>query len=1110
MKKIVFIFISILSFQLSAQITPKVVLKDSSELKLKSLDINIKVVGNSAITIYDMKFYNELDRILEGELVFPLGQNQSVSGFAMDVNGKLRESVVVEKELARVAYETTVRQNIDPGLLEKTSGNNYKARVYPILPKKGKNIVLTYEETLFATSGNLIYELPLGIQERIDNVTINIEVFGANQNIKIDSKEFSSFSKKKTQGGISFSVSKDNVSPKSPITIHIPKVYDKEKVLVFRDYFYVHTFLQPKSREKKKPKRVTVLWDASYSLKDRNVKKELKLLGEYMTYLGNVTVDFITFSDDVVLQKKIKIDQGDWSELEKQILSIKYDGGTNFNQLSKVNIKADEILLFSDGMDNLGGMSSIKDIPVYAINSTTSSNHFSLENLAIQSAGAYINLVRLSVNQGKELLFNETFQFLGIKKNDALKEVYPKSIVNVLNDFVIAGRFSKETSIELEFGYGGKVTETKTVDINNSANNALVRRLWAKQKLNYLNFEKENNKKEIIQLAKQYKLITDYTSLLILDRIEDYVRYEIEPPLELRQRYKQLLKAKKKRELLAQKRLERSKQEIFDSYKNIRKWYDKDFKVKKKTKITYSAINDTIAGIIKGFVKDQSNSGLPGVNIVIKGTMSGAETDLDGKYEIEANLGDVLVFSNLGYVTKEVRVGLNSVINVALEEDGTTLDEVVVTMDADANRIMNFSAPAVVNNNRIYALKGFVSGLSTTRDFMDVIKNNETDTIFNSTPIFVIDAKIASYKEFKKLTSDKIDGIQVYKPKDAMKVYGEKGRKGLVVIVTKKGREKNAKAIEAFEKMIKEKVELKAWNPKDSYIDILKKETNVASAYKKYIEIRKQYANIPMFYVDVADFFHQKKATQLATRILTNLIEIDIDNYELIKVLAYKLEDFKQYDLAVKVYQKILELRPEDVQSYRDLALAYEYAGEYQKSFNLLYKIYNSELLEKDIGRRFKGVEQICFVEISRLVSKYGHKLSLTKNQKSFFKKIPVDVRVVIDWNHNDTDIDLWVIDPRREKASYKNKKTRIGGRMSDDMTDGFGPEEFLLKKAIKGEYLIKVNYYSDNIQKISGPAILKVNLFKNYGRSNETRETFVLRLDKKSDKIEVGKLIFD
>ena len=65
-----------------------------------------------------------------------------------------------------------------------------------------------------------------------------------------------------------------------------------------------------------------------------------------------------------------------------------------------------------------------------------------------------------------------------------------------------------------------------------------------------------------------------------------------------------------------------------------------------------------------------------------------------------------------------------------------------------------------------------------------------------------------------------------------------------------------------------------------------------------------------MFFVDIADFFDRQGSKKLAIRVLTNLIEIDLDNYELIKVLAYKLEYFKQYDLAKKMYEKVLELRP--------------------------------------------------------------------------------------------------------------------------------------------------------------------------------------------------------
>ncbi len=354
-----------------------------------------------------------------------------------------------------------------------------------------------------------------------------------------------------------------------------------------------------------------------------------------------------------------------------------------------------------------------------------------------------------------------------------------------------------------------------------------------------------------------------------------------------------------------------------------------------------------------------------------------------------------------------------------------------------------------------------------------------------------------------------IASIQILKANSASVIYGARGTSGVVVVTTTKGIESNTEAIDELNKKISEKIELKSWNPETPYLKILEREPTITLAYQKYLEIRNDYSNSPSFYLDVADFFHKKKANTISITILTNLIEVDLDNHELMKALAYKLEYFEQYNLATIVYEKILALRPEDPQSYRDLALAYQYIGEYQKSFNLLYKIYNGDLLIKDEEELYFGIEQIAYTELNRLVHKYGQKLVLNNFQKNEFNKMPVDVRVVIDWNHKDTDIDLWVIDPNQEKGYYSNSETEIGGRLSEDMVDGYGPEEFLLKNAIGGEYQIMLDYFADDTQKISGPTILKAVLFTNYGRKNESKKIIVLRLDQEEDEIEVGKFQF-
>jgi tetratricopeptide (TPR) repeat protein len=415
------------------------------------------------------------------------------------------------------------------------------------------------------------------------------------------------------------------------------------------------------------------------------------------------------------------------------------------------------------------------------------------------------------------------------------------------------------------------------------------------------------------------------------------------------------------------------------------------------------------------------------------------------------------------------------------------------------------------------SLSGKASGVNITNQpgaSSSVTVRGVNSISSNSQPLYIVDGvpiigNPITGDSTTILKPEDIDAIQVLNADSGAKLYGSRAANGLIIITTKKGKETNQEAINELNNQISEKIELRSWNLDTPYIKILEKEPTVETAYKKYLEIRNAYSNSPSFYLDVADFFDKKENPQTAIMILTNLIEVELDNHELMKALAYKLEYFKQYDLAVIVYKKVLELRPEDPQSYRDLALAYEQDGEIQKSFNLLYMMYNGELLHKDGEERYYGIEHIAYMEITRLVTKYKKKLKLTKVQRNSFNEIPVDVRVVIDWNHNDTDIDLWVIDPHGEKASYKNTETKIGGRMSEDLTEGYGPEEFMLKKAVRGEYKIMVDYYSDDVQKISGPTILKVTLFTNYGRKNELKKIIIVRLDKEEDKIEIGKLKF-
>jgi hypothetical protein len=129
-------------------------------------------------------------------------------------------------------------------------------------------------------------------------------------------------------------------------------------------------------------------------------------------------------------------------------------------------------------------------------------------------------------------------------------------------------------------------------------------------------------------------------------------------------------------------------------------------------------------------------------------------------------------------------------------------------------------------------------------------------------------------------------------------------------------------------------------------------------------------------------------------------------------------------------------------------------AGEHQKALDVLYTAMTKSYTA-DADNLYSGIQEVFLPEVNRIIALHKGKLNLSAIPKNLIKALPVDIRIVMDWNMNNTDIDLWVTDPNNEKCYYSHNRTDIGGRISHDMTQGFGPEQFLLKNAIKGSYKI-------------------------------------------------------
>ncbi|MDO5979099.1 SusC/RagA family TonB-linked outer membrane protein [Flavivirga spongiicola] len=209
-----------------------------------------------------------------------------------------------------------------------------------------------------------------------------------------------------------------------------------------------------------------------------------------------------------------------------------------------------------------------------------------------------------------------------------------------------------------------------------------------------------------------------------------------------------------------------------------------------------SALN---AQTITGTVSD-NNGAIPGVNIIIKGTLIGTTTDFDGNYNIEiTNSNAILVFSMMGYTTQEISVNGQSQINVLLSEDLQALDEIVLVGYSLRKKSTLTGAVSVVNveglnkartQNVAQALQGQVAGVQIASSSgapggAIQVRIRGVGTIGNNNPLYVVDG--VPSRDISFLNQADIKTMTVLKDAAAAAIYGARGSAGVVLITTKSG-----------------------------------------------------------------------------------------------------------------------------------------------------------------------------------------------------------------------------------------------------------------------------------------------------------------------------------
>uniref|UniRef100_A0AAU6WT87 Tetratricopeptide repeat protein n=1 Tax=Chryseobacterium endophyticum TaxID=1854762 RepID=A0AAU6WT87_9FLAO len=619
---------------------------------------------------------------------------------------------------------------------------------------------------------------------------------------------------------------------------------------------------------KKLPRKLALVWDNSLSGKRRDHTKEWALLERYFKTNTSLTVKIYFLNNTFEEGQAFTIGNGNWAALKDYLSETVYDGGTDFSQLKSV--KEDEILFFTDGMSSFGDLKLSWNKPTYTISSSGSINASQLKFISNATGGEFLNLNENDPAKEVRKLLVQPLKFLGIEGNDDLSEVYPSLPQTISQDFMLTGILKgNQSEVLVKFGYGNEVTETRTISLDPAEQTVKdweISKFWAQKKLNELEIFEKKNKETIKEISRQFGLVSNNMSLMVLENVQDYVRYDIPPPVELRSAYDQIVKNNRSM------KDERVKDLMADAemmIEDLKAWWKKDYTRK----------------------ENQKRYPEPGYN----GT-----SDSTGNQRIEevVMIGASRISGNSSMTVADAAPQADQAVDI-LGSKSKDIQEVVVTEALGMRKSAEMTAASSV----VQSLQGRVSGISVSRASeykVDSVKTQDISQVVSSGRINVIDVK--SSAEYMKLFE---------KAKDAETIY------------------------------------------------------NV------YLDNRSSYENLPQYYFDVAQLLFSIKDKKSGLIVLSSIADLDIENEELYKLLAYKLKQAEVYDKELFVTQKVLEWRPFDPQSYRDYALALEDNGQYQQALDHLYSIlmqsYTKELADRD-----DGIEETLLMEINGLISRYG------------------------------------------------------------------------------------------------------------------------------------------
>lgn len=527
---------------------------------------------------------------------------------------------------------------------------------------------------------------------------------------------------------------------------------------------------------------------------------------------------------------------------------------------------------------------------------------------------------------------------------------------------------------------------------------------------------------------------------------------------------------------------------------------------------------------ISGYVRFE-NRPFAGVNVQVQNTSRGMVTDERGFYEVESKKGETLRFSYVGFRNIEIVIeDVTNILNVDMYEEVNELEEVELKSAKKEEKVKRdipdelTTAYGKINTRAAGYGVNYVSGeeLNLATELLHRALEGKIPNyrVVNNIPIQVVLRSRNSINQDNFAIWD-IDGvvyvdnpplIEISQVKDVYAIqglagtvkYGTLGGGGVIVVRTKvadvsnfsKGSQReNPSSLntQLYQNDALPYNQYTEYEP--SYLKRFDTLTTAESIYQAYAESGDNLKTDAYYGLAVAQKLYQEFGANTYVKKITETVrDRHADNPEVLKSLAYLLQTEGQYEESLPIYRKLLALRPDYAQSYRDLANSFTETNAYGQA----WKTY-MQYLNKTGKLTEAGIDKVVFDEMQTL---FTQKRSLLPPEAVMEtadpKEMQQDVRLVFEWSASDAEFEMEFVNPDKQVFVFDHSYKNNNERFTEEKSKGYSSEEFYIDTLDKGQWLVNLTYLGN---KKYDPTYLKVTTYYNWGKANQRQEIQTFRL---------------